>query len=145
MPGRTTCGAGSSRRRTWTCPGAAEGLPAGLGERDRQRVCYYAVYPNLLLSLHPDYLITRTLWPRASDRTEVVCEWHFHPSEIAKPGFDADDAIRFWDMTNREDWWVSEQSQPGIGSRVCTPGPYSSREALRYAFDRIVVESAENG
>ena len=36
----------------------------------RRRVCYYAIYPNLLLSLHPDYMMTHTLWPKAVDRTE---------------------------------------------------------------------------
>src|SRR6266436_2759391 len=76
----------------------------GLNEEQRTQVYYYAIYPNLFLSPHPDYMMTHTLWPRAVDRTEVVCEWHFHPAEIAKPDFHADDAIDFWDLTNREDW-----------------------------------------
>src|SRR5207302_2011800 len=37
----------------------------GLNERQRQQVVYFAIYPNLLLSLHPDYMLTHTLWPRA--------------------------------------------------------------------------------
>jgi glycine betaine catabolism A len=102
-------------------------------------VCYYAIYPNLLLSLHPDYMMTHTLWPKAVDRTEVVCEWHFHPKEMAKPGFQADDAIDFWDQTNREDWHISELSQLGISSRAYTPGPYSKREALLHAFDCTII------
>ena len=51
-------------------------------------------------------MMTHTLWPRAHDRTEIVCEWHFHPTELARPDFHADDAIEFWDLTNREDWWI---------------------------------------
>src|SRR5260370_28169308 len=34
-----------------------------LDEKQRQRVEYYAIYPNLLLSLHPDYVMTHTMWP----------------------------------------------------------------------------------
>jgi len=112
----------------------------GLNEAQRKMVAYYAIYPNLLLSLHPDYMMTHTIWPRAVDRTEIVCEWHFHPAEMAKPDFQAADAIDFWDLTNREDWHISELSQKGIRSRAYTPGPYSRREELLHAFDRMVVE-----
>lgn len=112
----------------------------GLNEAQRKLVAYYAVYPNLLLSLHPDYMMTHTLWPRAVDRTEIICEWHFHPDEIAKPDFVFADAVEFWDVTNREDWLVSELSQKGISSRAYTPGPYSKREELLAAFDRMVAE-----
>ena len=114
----------------------------GLGEAERKQVCYYAIYPNLLLSLHPDYMLTHTLWPRAVDRTEIVCEWHFHPDEMAKPDFRADDAIEFWDQTNREDWQICELSQRGVSSRAYTPGPYSPREELLAAFDQEVVGRA---
>jgi len=119
-----------------------EYLP-GLNETQRRQVVYYTIYPNLLLSLHPDYVMTHTLWPRAHDRTQIVCEWHFHPDELARPGFQADDAVEFWDRTNREDWWISEQSQAGINSRVYQPGPYSKREELLWSFDEIVRAEAE--
>jgi Rieske 2Fe-2S family protein len=121
-----------------------EYLP-GLSAEQRRMVCYYAIYPNLLLSLHPDYMMTHTLWPKAVDRTEVVCEWHFHPEEMAKPDFQADDAIEFWDVTNREDWHISELSQLGIGSRAYTPGPYSKREELLHAFDCFITGEDQTG
>ena len=119
-----------------TCPRA---LLPGLSNEDRRRVYYYAIFPNMLLSLHPDYMMVHTLWPVAPDRTINVCEWHFHPAELARPGFDAADAIDFWDLTNRQDWHVCELSQAGIASRAYTPGPYSNREDLLYAFDRLIV------
>ncbi|NUR56111.1 MAG: aromatic ring-hydroxylating dioxygenase subunit alpha [Acidobacteria bacterium] len=123
-----------------TCPRAF--LP-GLSAEDRRRVYYYAIFPNLLLSLHPDYMMTHTLWPIAADRTVNVCEWHFHPSELARGGFDPADCVEFWDMTNRQDWQVCELSQAGIASRAYVPGPYSNREDLLYAFDRFVVDFHE--
>jgi Rieske 2Fe-2S family protein len=114
----------------------------GLNDSQRRQVAYFSIYPNLLLSLHPDYMMTHTLWPRAHNRTEIVCEWHFHPAELARPGVTIEDAVTFWDMTNREDWWIAEQSQAGIQSRVYQPGPYSEREELLWSFDRIVEEDA---
>ena len=113
---------------------------AGLSPEDRCRVHYYAIFPNLLLSLHPDYMMTHTLWPRSPERTEVICEWHFHPEAIAQPGFDPRRAVEFWDMTNRQDWQITELAQLGLKSRVYTPGPYSHREDLLYYFDRIVAQ-----
>jgi phenylpropionate dioxygenase-like ring-hydroxylating dioxygenase large terminal subunit len=112
----------------------------GLTADERSRVFYYSVFPNLFLSLHPDYVMTHTLWPRAVDRTEVICEWHFHPDEMAKPDFHADDAVEFWDATNREDWAISELSHAGISSRSYKPGPYTRCESLPHAFDEMVLE-----
>jgi Rieske 2Fe-2S family protein len=119
-----------------SCPRAF--LP-NLSTEDVRRVYYYAIFPNMLLSLHPDYMLVHTLWPLAPGRTINICEWHFHPAELARPGFDAADAIEFWDMTNRQDWSVCELSQAGIASRGYQPGPYSNREDLLYAFDRMIV------
>jgi len=112
----------------------------GLSPDDRRRVYYYAILPNLLLNLHPDYMLTFTLWPLAPDRTDVVCEWHFHPEAMARPDFDPRGAIEFWDLTNRQDWELSELAQRGIGSRGYQPGPYSNREELLHALDRFVLE-----
>jgi Rieske 2Fe-2S family protein len=83
--------------------------------------------------------MVHSLWPRTVDRTEVFCEWYFHPAELAKPDFFGDDAVEFWDLTNREDWRIVELSQQGIESRAYTPGPYSKREELLCAFDQVVL------
>jgi Rieske 2Fe-2S family protein len=112
----------------------------GLGAEEQQIVNYFAVYPNFLLTLHPDYMLTVTIWPLAPDRTHLVCEWHFHPDQIATPGFVCDDAIEFWDRTNREDWAISERSYAGISSRGYSPGPYSNREGQLWEFDQFVVK-----
>ena len=116
------------------------GYLPGLNDEERRKVLYYAIYPNLLLSLNPDYMMVHTLWPKAVDRTEIVCEWHFDPAEMAREDFYADDAIEFWDAVNQEDWRVSELAQLGIQSRVYAPGPYSRREELLWAFDEVVRE-----
>jgi Rieske 2Fe-2S family protein len=100
--------------------------------------------PNLLLSLHPDYVMVHTLWPRGVDRTSIVCEWLFHPDAIAAADFDPEDVVAFWDTTNRQDWHVCEQMQLGLKSRAYRPGPYSQREDLLYGFDRLILERERN-
>ncbi len=116
-----------------------DNLP-GLSAEDQRYVYYYAVLPNLLLSLHPDFMLTHTLWPRSPNRTDVVCELHFHKDEMQKPGFTFADVQEFWDLTNKQDWKVSELSQLGISSRAYQPGPYTSREGLLWTLDDLVRE-----
>jgi Rieske 2Fe-2S family protein len=111
----------------------------GLSGSDRTQVNYFAIYPNLLLTLHPDYMVTVTIWPQTPDRTHLVSEWHFHPDEVARPDFVYEDAVEFWDVTNREDWAISERSQQGISTRGYTPGPYSNRETQLWEFDQFIL------
>jgi Rieske 2Fe-2S family protein len=125
-----------------TLTGRSCGLPVGdLPPEDLRRVYYYAIFPNMLLSLHPDYVMYHTLWPEAPDRTRVNCSWLFHPDTLGDARFDPEDGIRFWDRTNREDWHICERSQLGVSSRAYRPGPYSKRETLPAQFDREVLRS----
>ena len=105
-------------------------------EEDRHRGYYYTLMPNLLLSLHPDYVNYYLVHPVSIDHTVVESEWLFHPETVADPGSNIRDAIEFWDLTNRQDWDIVEQSQLGIGSRRYQPGPYSPRESIPAAWDR---------
>jgi Rieske 2Fe-2S family protein len=125
-----------------TMSGRACAAPlGGLSGEDVQRVYYYSLFPNVLLSLHPDYVMCHTLWPEGPGQTHINCEWLFDPQAMAQPGFDAADAVKFWDMTNRQDWHVCELSQLGVGSRVYAPSPYSGQESLLAAFDRQVLRA----
>jgi glycine betaine catabolism A len=116
--------------------GSARPCLPGLRAEDQRRVYYYAIFPNLLLSLHPDYVMAHTLWPEAPGRTTVLCDWYFAPDTAAAPGFDPSDAVAFWDRTNRQDWHVCELSQLGVASRGYTPGPYAQAEGLLWQFDQ---------
>ncbi|HEY3928140.1 MAG TPA: aromatic ring-hydroxylating dioxygenase subunit alpha [Candidatus Koribacter sp.] len=115
----------------------------GLSSAEQRHVYYYCLLPNFLLNLHPDYMLTFTMWPHAVDHTEIVCEWHFHPDDISKPGFNPNDAIEFWDLTNKQDWELSDLAQAGISSKGYQPGPYSNREELLLALDRFVLERTQ--
>ena len=114
--------------------------PVGpLSDDDRRRVYYYSIFPNLFLTLLPDYAMWHTLWPVAPDRTRVVCEWLFAPGAARPPAAGPEDAVAFWDRTNRQDWRVCELAQQGVSSRAYTPGPYAVQESLLAAFDRELL------
>jgi Rieske 2Fe-2S family protein len=101
-----------------------------------ERVFYYSIFPNMLLSMHPDYVMVHQLWPEAPDRTRIICDWFFNPDAFGRDDFNPPDAIEFWDVTNKQDWHVCELSQQGIASRAYEPGPYSARESIPAAWDR---------
>ena len=90
----------------------------------------------MLLSLHPDYVMVHSVQPLDAGHTRISCEWFFDPQTMQRPDFDCSDAVEFWDLTNRQDWAVSELTQLGVASRAYTPGPYSQQEGLLGAFDR---------
>jgi glycine betaine catabolism A len=121
--------------------GTARPPIAGLSSANHGRVYYYSIFPNMLLSLHPDYVMAHTLWPESLGRTRVVCEWYFEPETMARAGFDPSDAVGFWDMTNRQDWHVCELSQLGVVSRAYTPGPYAQSEGLLWQFDQYYLRA----
>ena len=123
-----------------TTSGATARAPVGTVDgADLERVYYYTIFPSMLLSLHPDYVMVHEVEPLAVDRTRVVCRWLFEPAAIEATGFDPSDAVDFWDLTNRQDWRVNELTQLGVSSRAYTPGMYANAEGLLAAFDRHYI------
>ena len=95
--------------------------------------------PNLLISLHPDYVMTHRLDPVAPGRTEVECQWLFAPEAVGRAGFDPSFAVDFWDLTNRQDWAACEGVQRGVASRGYRQGPLSTEEDAVAQFTRLVA------
>jgi Rieske 2Fe-2S family protein len=107
----------------------------GITEDDHRKIYYFVIWPNLLVSLHPDYLLVHRVIPIEPGRSYVSCEWFFDPEDMARPGFDSSDAVEFWDLTNRQDWEVCELQQVGTASRAYTPGRFTAMEGGVHAFD----------
>ncbi len=106
----------------------------GLSDVEQRTVMYLVAFPNLLISLHPDYVMTHVLRPVAADRTHVECSWAF-PREVAeREGFDPAYAVDFWDLTNRQDWAACESVQRGLSSPHAIPGPMAPEEDGVYQF-----------
>jgi Rieske 2Fe-2S family protein len=133
-PGRWTGGRMllADGARTMSLDGGGTGhlLPGLPGELHRQ-VVYLQLFPNLLISLHPDYVMTHRLEPLAPDRTRVECQWLFPP----QPGLDPSYAVDFWDLTNRQDWAACESVQRALHSPGFAPGPLSAWH------EQVVAES----
>ena len=90
---RTSSGTATGSAAGWTCATARETMSldgrsggvaiARLDEHEKRTVMYVAVLPNLLISLHPDYVMTHLLTPLAPDRTRIRCSWAF-PAEVGE-------------------------------------------------------------
>jgi len=68
---------------------------AGIEGEALRDVLYFAIFPNCLISLHPDYAMLHTMWPDGPGRTRVECEWFFEPSTMEREDFDPSDAVNF--------------------------------------------------
>ena len=106
----------------------------GLSEQELRSVMYLVGFPNLLVSLHPDYIMTHTMTPLSVDRTHVECAWAFPREAADRPGFDPSYAVDFWDLTNRQDWAACESVQRGLSSPHAQPGPLALEEDGVYQF-----------
>jgi glycine betaine catabolism A len=114
---------------------------AGLSEQQLCTVMYVVGYPNLLVSLHPDYVMTHLMMPLAVDRTHVECAWAFPKDVAAQPDFDPSYAVDFWDLTNRQDWAACESVQRGLTSPHVRPGPLAPDEKAVYQFVTQVAKA----
>ena len=125
---------------TTTGERCAPHLP-GLEGPDLQRAYYYFIFPNMLVSLQPDFVLVHRLVRNGPGRSLIACEWLYHPDAIAEPDFDPGPAVQFWDETNSQDWTICERSQAGVSSRAYTPGPYSSLETMLAVIDRQYLQA----
>jgi Rieske 2Fe-2S family protein len=106
---------------------------------DRRTVRYAGLFPNLLVSTHPDYLLTHRLEPLAAGRTRVECCWYVPDGVV-----DASYAVRFWDLTNRQDWAACESVQRGLASPHYRPGPLAPGEDAVYQWMTVVARAYQD-
>ena len=136
---------------TFTSTGTTRRAPfPGLTETARTRHFGELVLPNLMLSLSADHVAAFTVWPRAAAATTVLCDFLFHPAELARPDFDPADAVGFWDLVNRQDWSICEQVQDGMGSRrfsvgYLAPMEQPSADIGRYVAARLDMSARAPG
>ena len=114
---------------------------SNLKKEDIDKVYYYSIAPNMLISLHPEYVMYHTVWPDGVNKCKVDCSWLFEKNIINSDDYNLLDAVNFWDMTNKQDWHISELSQLGIQSKKYCPAPYSGQESLLAAFDDYYKKS----
>jgi glycine betaine catabolism A len=111
---------------TMSMDGRSLGVP--IDGVDPRRVSYLGLFPNLLLSMHPDYVMAHRMRPLAADQTWVECSWYFPAAAFEREGFDPAYAVDFWNLTNLEDWAACESVQRGLSSPHFKPGPLAPGE-----------------
>lgn len=117
---------GITRRKTF---------PA-LPPTDQRRVYYYVLYPANFLSLLPDYVTLDWFIPQGPERTKLVFDLYVDRDESDS----ADDAMHFWDVTNRQDWHICELAHLGAKTIAYKQGRYSAEEELVHAIDRYYMK-----
>ncbi|HEU4493283.1 MAG TPA: aromatic ring-hydroxylating dioxygenase subunit alpha [Rubrobacteraceae bacterium] len=122
----------------------APNLPQLAAGQERE-VYYYQIFPNLLISPHPDYVMTHRLTPVAPDHTHVECEWLFSREATGTEGFDPSYATEFWHITNGQDWRACEAVQRGVSSRGYRQGPLSPEESTVGKFVAMVARGYLEG
>jgi len=126
---------------TFTVSGTTSRPPLPrLNDMERTRHKGELLLPNLMLSCSADHVAAFTLWPRQCDVTTVVCDFLFDPDEISRDDFDSADAVDFWDVVNRQDWWICEQVQDGMRSRRFEVGHLGPMEQPSADIGRHVRE-----
>ena len=127
---------------TMSMDGASGGviLPT-LDEKQRREIIYIGLFPNLLISAHPDYVMTHRIEPLSASRSFVECEWLFAADAVGADGFDPSYAVDFWDVTNRQDWSACEGVQRGLASRGYRPGPFAAQEDAVHRWVTLIAGS----
>ena len=107
---------------------------------DPRQVLYLGLLPNLLLSLHPDYVMTHRMTPLSPGETRVECAWYFPDADV-----DPTYAVEFWDTTNKQDWGACESVQRGLSSPHFAPGPLAPSEDAVHQFVTTVARGYRDG
>lgn len=139
IPGEGTEFAADITAFTLSGTGQRPMLP-GLGPDDDRLYYGFVLWPNVFVNLLPDHVILHTLLPVAPDRSRVVCDWLFHPTDLARPEFDASDTVDIFDVVNRQDWEVCALTQQGMTSRAyANGGVYVTNEQHIAEFRDLVL------
>jgi Rieske 2Fe-2S family protein len=119
---------------TMSLDGTSSGRP--IEGVDPRVVLYLGLFPNLLISLHPDYVMAHRLTPVGPARTSIECSWYFL-AEDTDPAY----AVEFWDLTNRQDWSACESVQRGLSSPHFRPGPFAPNEDAVHRWVTMVARA----
>ncbi len=123
---------------TMAFDGRSDGRP--IDGVDPRQVLYLGLLPNLLLSLHPDYVMTHRMTPLSSGETRVECAWYFPDADV-----DPTYAVEFWDTTNRQDWGACESVQRGLASPHFAPGPLAPSEDAVHQLVTAIARGYRDG
>ena len=85
----------------------------------------WALQPNCFNHVTTDYAFLFEALPTGPLETVVTAKWIVHKDAVEGRDYDLSRLIGLWDVTNRQDLWLSENNQRGVNSLGYMPGPYS--------------------
>ena len=131
---------------TMSLTGESKGVRIrGLNDKQAREVYYFGLFPNLLLSLHPDYVMTHRFEALGPGESKVECQWLFPPEAHDRADFSPDYASEFWDITNQEDWIACESVYRGLQSGGFRQGPFAWSEDEVHSFMAMVAQGYLDG
>ena len=110
----------------------------GLSEAEKVNHKGQLIFPNLMVSLAAEHVAAFTLFPKDPDTTVIICDFLFHPDEIAKLDFNPNDTVDFWDVVNKQDWVICAATQRGMHSRKFNQGYYAPMEDMSADMRRYI-------
>ncbi|MGI5179449.1 aromatic ring-hydroxylating oxygenase subunit alpha [Dactylosporangium sp. CA-152071] len=136
LPGAWVGGSMDLRPHATTMSFDGNGPGHFIPDAPRRTVLYVGLFPNLLVSAHPDYVMTHRLTPVEPGLTTIECSWFF-PEGFTETAY----AVDFWDLTNRQDWAACESVQRGLASPHFVPGPLAPNEDAVYQWTTLIAEA----
>lgn len=131
---------------TMSLTGESKGVRIrGLTDKQAREIYYFGLFPNLLISLHPDYVMTHRVEPLGPGRSKVECQWLFPPEAKECEDFSPDYAAEFWDITNKEDWDACESVYRGLRGSGFRQGPFAWSEDEVFVFMQMVARGYLDG
>jgi choline monooxygenase len=101
---------------------------------------YWWVFPNFMVNLYAGVMDSNQVLPIGPGRCRVVFEFYFAQTEGPEAEAFVRDSIAVADQVQKEDTWICEQVQRGLGSRTYDTGRFSvRREGGGYHFHRLLA------
>ena len=107
----------------------------GLSPEDLRRVYYYVLFPANFLAFSTDYVTLDWFQPLGPERTRLVFDLYVDRDEPDP----AEDAMEFWETTNRQDWHICEMAHLGQKTVAYDQGRYSTEEDTVHAIDQYYL------
>lgn len=123
----------------------------GLDAEETQSARWLWMFPNVSVSMLPEYMIVMLIMPDGAGRTIERYDYFFHPETMAQEHFQggADAVYTFWHQVNVEDIGIVEAVQRGLtnksyaGGRMCFRFEENIHRFQNHVIDKMVQQPKE--
>ncbi len=122
--------------------GAAHNRPPirGLTEQQQRDVLYFLLFPNTLVSLHPDYVMLHTMWPQARTARRSSASGSSSPRRCRWTASTRRTRSTSGTRSTGRTGASARITQLGMQSSGFEPGRYTSQEDHVHLFDVMVAD-----